>query len=75
MRETVHVLDESLFLILNLKFHKQWTTLFHTWFLLGSYLAPTRFLASMAASKRGPLFTGTVSTCIGWKKTRQLTHR
>ncbi len=34
-----------------IKVHGWWATLFHTQFLLGSYLVPTQFLAPIAASK------------------------
>ncbi len=46
---------KSLLQLLKLRFHGQWTTLFHTRFLLGTYLLPIRFLDPMAASKIGPL--------------------
>jgi hypothetical protein len=47
---------KSLFQPLKLRFQEHWTTLFHTRFLLGSYLDLTWFLSLMTASKR-PLHT------------------
>jgi hypothetical protein len=59
---------KSLFQPLKLRFHRQWATLFHGQFILGSYLIPIRFLAPIAASKIGPqCFSvgGGMSDCFG----------
>jgi hypothetical protein len=42
---------KSLFHPLKLRFQEQWTTLFHSRFLHGSFLVPTWLLSHMAASK------------------------